>query len=347
MGNRVTIDPITRLEGHGKIDIFLNDAGQRRSGLLPSAGTARVRDDLPRAAWPKTCRRSPRASAAYAPRLTTWPAPRHWTICIRSSADRNRPQDSRTRLQHVHVRRSRAALLLPGRSRFRGRSRRAEGGTKRPGSDRQSRCRRGKTSDRDAQGVPGLDDARIAGKAIHPVLGLPGGVAKRVTPEIQAARRKSPITQWTSRSSASVSSTTWCSVTRSTSSLIMSPAYTHQTYYMGLVDDENHVNFYDGRVRVVDPAGREYATFRPQEYLEHIAEHVEPWTYVKFCYLRKVGWKGFEEGRESGVYAVAPLARLNASRAWPHPKHKRNMNGSTTCWAESRSTRRWQRTGHV
>ena len=44
MGSRVTIDPITRLEGHGKIDIFLNDAGERRPGLLPGAGTAGVRE---------------------------------------------------------------------------------------------------------------------------------------------------------------------------------------------------------------------------------------------------------------------------------------------------------------
>ncbi|MHC4933704.1 MAG: Ni/Fe hydrogenase subunit alpha, partial [Planctomycetota bacterium] len=61
------------------------------------------------------------------------------------------------------------------------------------------------------------------------------------------------------------------------------------------------------------------AKFRPQQYLDFVAEHVEPWTYVKFCYLKGVGWKGFEDGPESGVYAVAPLARLNAADGMATP----------------------------
>jgi F420-non-reducing hydrogenase large subunit len=34
---------------------------------------------------------------------------------------------------------------------------------------------------------------------------------------------------------------------------------------------------------------------------------------MKFCYLKPVGWNGFTEGAESGIYAVAPLARLNVA----------------------------------
>jgi F420-non-reducing hydrogenase large subunit len=89
--------------------------------------------------------------------------------------------------------------------------------------------------------------------------------------------------------------------------------YTHRTYYMGLVDAKNRVNFYDGRIRVVDPQGKEFGIFTAREYLDAIAEHVEPWSYVKFPYLKKVGWKGFVDGPESGVFSVAPLARLNAA----------------------------------
>ncbi|MDI6771055.1 MAG: nickel-dependent hydrogenase large subunit, partial [bacterium] len=72
-------------------------------------------------------------------------------------------------------------------------------------------------------------------------------------------------------------------------------------------------------IRVVDPSGVEYAKFKPGDYLNYIAEHVEPWSYVKFCYLKPVGWKGFVEGPESGVYAVAPLARLNAADGMATP----------------------------
>jgi F420-non-reducing hydrogenase large subunit len=69
----------------------------------------------------------------------------------------------------------------------------------------------------------------------------------------------------------------------------------------------------------VDSGGREFLCFPPREYLQHVAERAEPWSYVKFCYLRDVGWKGFTEGADSGVYAVGPLARLNASAGMATP----------------------------
>ncbi|TDA26262.1 MAG: Ni/Fe hydrogenase subunit alpha, partial [Archaeoglobi archaeon] len=101
--------------------------------------------------------------------------------------------------------------------------------------------------------------------------------------------------------------------------LITSEAYTHRTYYMGLVDSKNRVNFYDGMIRVVDPNGKEFAKFDVHEYTEHIAEHVEPWTYMDFPYLKKIGWKGFVDGEQSGIYSVAPLARLNAADGMATP----------------------------
>src|SRR4030066_43395 len=58
--------------------------------------------------------------------------------------------------------------------------------------------------------------------------------------------------------------------------MIVSEGYTHKTYYMGMVDANNKVNFYDGKVRVVDPDGKEFLKYAPHEYLENIAEHVEP-----------------------------------------------------------------------
>jgi F420-non-reducing hydrogenase large subunit len=81
--------------------------------------------------------------------------------------------------------------------------------------------------------------------------------------------------------------------------LITREAYTHRTYYMGLVDAQNKVNFYDGLIRVVDPSGKEYAKFPARQYRDFIAEHVEPWSYMKFCFLRPLGWHGFEDGRRA------------------------------------------------
>jgi F420-non-reducing hydrogenase large subunit len=92
-----------------------------------------------------------------------------------------------------------------------------------------------------------------------------------------------------------------------------------KTYYMGVVDEKNKVNFYDGKVRVVTPDGKECLSFDSQDYLKHIGEHVEEWTYAKFPYLKQVGWKGQIAGPESGVYRVGPLGRLNASDGMATP----------------------------
>jgi F420-non-reducing hydrogenase large subunit len=56
-----------------------------------------------------------------------------------------------------------------------------------------------------------------------------------------------------------------------------------------MVDEQNKVNFYDGLLRVVDPDGKEYAKFPARQYREYVAEHVEPWSYVKFCYPEAAG----------------------------------------------------------
>jgi F420-non-reducing hydrogenase large subunit len=50
-----------------------------------------------------------------------------------------------------------------------------------------------------------------------------------------------------------------------------------------------------------------------------VAEHVEPWSYLKFPFLKKIGWKGFIEGQNSGVYHATPLSRLNAADGMATP----------------------------
>ncbi len=160
----------------------------------------------------------------------------------------------------------------------------------------------------------------IAGKVIHPVFGLPGGIARPID---EGLRKKLLEASNEFLELALFTHEIFKKVILSNKEyvdLILSDVYTHKTYYMGLVDEANRVNFYDGKLRVVDPDGREYAKFDVHEYLNHIAEHVEPWTYVRFSYLRNIGWRGFTDGISSGIFSVAPLARLNAAdgMATPH-----------------------------
>ncbi len=157
------------------------------------------------------------------------------------------------------------------------------------------------------------------GKVVHPVLGLPGGVAKRVTPE-HAAQFKEVAAEAVEFAQFTLGAFEKLVLGNSDYvNLICSDTFTHRTHYMGLVDGNNRMNFYDGQIRVVTPAGAEWAKFRVQDYLNYVAEHVEPWSYMKFCFLKPLGWTGFSEGAESGVYCVAPLARLNVAEGMSTP----------------------------
>jgi F420-non-reducing hydrogenase large subunit len=159
----------------------------------------------------------------------------------------------------------------------------------------------------------------LGGRAVHPVFGLPGGISKGLNEnerkEVEQIARESV-------EFAKLSLKVFDDIVlknKAYMDMIVSDAFTHRTYYMGLVDDKNKVNFYDGKVRVVDPSGKEFVKFAARDYLEHIAEHVEPWTYMKMPFLKKIGWKGFVDGKDSGVFRVAPLARLNAADGMATP----------------------------
>ncbi len=161
--------------------------------------------------------------------------------------------------------------------------------------------------------------AMIGGKATHPVCGLPGGISKPISEEERQEIEKMAAS---SVEFAKFSLRLFEDVVLKNKNyvdMVLSDAYTLKTYYMGLVDENNKVNFYDGKVRVVDPEGKEFVKFAPHEYLDVIEEHVEPWSYVKFPYLKKVGWKGFVGGLDSGIYRVGPLGRLNASEGMATP----------------------------
>ncbi len=76
--------------------------------------------------------------------------------------------------------------------------------------------------------------------------------------------------------------------------------------YMGLVDEQGGLQLYDGVLRLVDKTGKKLEEFDPKNYLDYIGEHVEDWSYLKFPFYLKMGWP-------KGTYRVGPLGRLNVA----------------------------------
>jgi len=151
----------------------------------------------------------------------------------------------------------------------------------------------------------------VGGRPIHPVTGVPGGQSKAITEEEREEIRAM---------AASAVEFAQATIGIFHDALLKDPNFTQfiedqsqhmPTYYMGLVDEEGSINYYDGEVRITAPDGSQYAQVGAEGILDLIAERTEPWTYVKIPYLKDVGWKGFEAGADSGIYRVGPLARLN------------------------------------
>ncbi|MGB2963430.1 MAG: Ni/Fe hydrogenase subunit alpha [Anaerolineales bacterium] len=166
----------------------------------------------------------------------------------------------------------------------------------------------------------------LGGRGIHPVAGLPGGWSKAMTKEEQKiildyAKQNVEFALFSLKLFDDVVLANQAYV-----DLIVSDIFTHATYYMGTVDEKNQINFYDGLIRVTGPDGKELVKYPSKDYAKHVAERVEPWSYLKFPYLKDVGWKGFVDGIDSGVYCATPLSRLNAADGMATPKAQEHFD---------------------
>jgi NAD-reducing hydrogenase large subunit len=90
--------------------------------------------------------------------------------------------------------------------------------------------------------------------------------------------------------------------------------------YLGLVDDNGNLELYDGKLRLKDDKGAVLEDmFPPRDYLSIIAEKVEDWSYLKFPYYKKAGCP-------DGMYRVGPLARLNIADGITTPLANEEFN---------------------
>lgn len=159
----------------------------------------------------------------------------------------------------------------------------------------------------------------IGSKAPHPEGGLPGGVPRGITEEERKWIRDTANDSVEFAQFALKLFKEAVLGEKKYLDLILNDAYKLHIYDMGLVDANNRVNFYEGKLRVTDPKGNQYALFDPKDYIEYIGEWVEPWTYIRLTHLRKLGWSGLIEGEKTSLYRVGPLARLNVADGMATP----------------------------
>jgi F420-non-reducing hydrogenase large subunit len=159
----------------------------------------------------------------------------------------------------------------------------------------------------------------VASKPPHPEGGLPGGVSRGISEEERKwIKETADYAVEFSRFALKLFKDTVLA-NKKYLDLIHSDAYSLKTYYMALVDENKRLNFYEGKLRVIDAHGQEFALFDPRDYVDHIGEWVEPWTYIRLTHLKKIGWNGLHENEGTSLYRVGPLARLNVVEGMSTP----------------------------
>jgi len=311
MSGTITISPITRLEGHGKIDIMLDDDGNVSDSYFQVVELrgfekfcqGRPVEELPRI-MPKICGVCPGAHHMAASKACD----AVYNVRIPPSAEKLRRLFYNAHMSHSHMLHFFALAapdFIPGFDAA-PEKRNILGLIEKLGMDTGKEVMR-------IRGYAQKIQAMIAGHAIHPVASIPGGLSKPLSADqIDEIKTMARDMKTFAQTALSLFKEHVLADSRY-ADMITGDTYRHETYYMGMVDENGHVNFYDGNLRVTDPEGNPFTEFDPSTYLDHIAEKVEPWTYLKFPYLKNVGWKGRVDGSDSGVYRVNSLARLNVA----------------------------------
>jgi F420-non-reducing hydrogenase large subunit len=315
---KITIDPITRLEGHGKIEIFTNDSGE----------VDNVYFQVPELrGFEKFCEGRPVEELSQIVTKICGVCPGCHHMASGKAADAVygvEPPPTAKKLRelfymahfvHSHIAHF-YALAAPDfvvGPTAKPEERNILGVIKKVGKEIGTEVIKQR---RIAQEIQAL----LGGHQTHVVMNIPGGVRKGLT---ESERDDMQVKAQGFIEFSKFSLQLFTDVVLGNNEyldLILNGPYSLKLHSMGLVDENNKVNFYDGKVRVVDTNGQEHCKYSPSEYMDFIEERVEPWSYLKFPYLKKIGWQGFVDGQESGVYHATPLSRLNAADGMATPK---------------------------
>lgn len=148
----------------------------------------------------------------------------------------------------------------------------------------------------------------VGGKPISPVTAIPGGQSKGITEE-ERTKLLSEAKSAVEFVEKGVEVAKPLFEQYSEAIEMLGPVESH----FGALSNNGNIEFYDAPVKIIDKAGNSIMEFEANDYLNYIEEKVQPWSYLKFPYLKQIG---FPEGN----YRVGPLARLNIAQSIPTEK---------------------------
>lgn len=160
----------------------------------------------------------------------------------------------------------------------------------------------------------------IAGKSIHPDAAVPGGFSKPLQPEERDALV--PMAQ----ECLELAKFSMAFAKENIFPKYMDAVKTIGTMtsgFLGTVADDGALDLYDGKLRMMYSDGA-YEDFASADYGDYIGEHVEPWTYLKFPYAKKKGPWALEDNAPS-LYRVNTLARMNVADYIPTPLAQKEL----------------------
>ncbi|MBT3340676.1 MAG: Ni/Fe hydrogenase subunit alpha [Planctomycetes bacterium] len=296
---KITIEPVTRVEGHGKVTILLDDDGkvqQARLHIVEFRGFERFIQGRPFWEVPVIVQRL----CGICPVSHHLAAAKAMDIIV--GVDELSPTaDKMRRLMHYGQMFQSHALhffhlcspdLLFG---F--------------GSDPKQRNVLGVAAAHPDLAVQGVNMRRFgqeiilatAGKKIHGTGAIPGGVNKNLTIE-ERDKFLAEIPQMKEWALSAVAIAKNYTVENLST---VADFGTFPSNYMSLVRDDGAMDLYHGKLRAIDHNGDKLIDGAPYSgYLDHIAEEVRNWSYMKFPFMKNMG-------TEDGWYRVGPLARMN------------------------------------
>ncbi len=154
----------------------------------------------------------------------------------------------------------------------------------------------------------------IAGKAIHPAAAVPGGFSRPLSEDerqtlLPMAEEALELAKFTISFAKENIFPKYLDVVKTVGTITSG--------FLGTVTDDGALDLYDGKLRMMYADGL-YEEFSYDQYTDYIGEHVEPWTYLKFPYAKQRGPFELEDNAPS-LYRVNSLARINVADYIPTP----------------------------